>query len=295
MILFIFEGKNDEPKLYKTLSKLFSFELKEEDVAYYFCNNIFSLYNEIKSYSIKENDGDLSSVLGDIDIINILKEEGKNNKKNINVLEKIKHSYEVSEIFLFFDFDIHKIDYKNIESYEEQVSKVVELMNFFNNPNDEKYGIKLYINYPMIESYKYFRTPLPDENYKDYTVKLYEINNFKKFVSNFCNLKNTKYLCYDLNKNDELKQSNDKEREEKIKQNWLHIKEMNIKKANYITTDNYLVPENKLDISQEKILDNQIRKYISPKNEVAVLNAFPLFWFEYIDEQKVKLGEIRGN
>ena len=288
MILLIFEGNDDEPKIYKTLSKLFSFELKEEEVSYYFCNNIFSLYNEIKSYCTDENANDLTSVLGEIDIINILREEGKKHNKDTSVLEKIKHSYEVSEIFLFFDFDIHKVDYKNTDSYEKQVNKVVELMNFFNNPNDEQYGIKLYINYPMIESYKYFKTPLPDENYKNYTTKLHEINCFKKIAANFCDLKTTKYLCYDLNRNNELKQSVDKEREEKIKENWLYIKEMNIKKANFIVSDNYLVPENKLDISQEKILDNQIGKYINPKKEVAVLNAFPLFWFEYIDEQKIK-------
>lgn len=288
MILLIFEGNDDEPKIYKTLSKLFSFELKEEEIAYYFCNNIFSLYQEIKSYCTDENDKDLSSVLGDIDIINILKEEGKNHKKDITVLEKIKYSYEVSEIYLFFDFDIHKVDYMNIESYEEQVSKIVELMRFFNNPNDEQYGIKLYINYPMIESYKYFKKPLPDENYQNYTVKLHEINCFKNTAANFCDLKNTKYLCYDLNSNYELKFSADKEREEKIKQNWLYIKEMNIKKANFLVSDNYFIPENKSDISQEKILDYQIRKYITPKKEVAILNAFPLFWFEYIDEQKMK-------
>ena len=32
MILFIFEGKNDEPRLYKTLKEIFHFELKEEEI-----------------------------------------------------------------------------------------------------------------------------------------------------------------------------------------------------------------------------------------------------------------------
>ena len=34
--------------------------------------------------------------------------------------------------------------------------------------------------------------------------------------------------------------------------------------------------------------DNQIEKYVTFNNEVAVLNAFPLFWFEYIDDKKLK-------
>lgn len=55
MILFIFEGKDDEPRLYKTLKELFHFELPEEEILHYFCNNIFSLYNTIMSYSDDEN------------------------------------------------------------------------------------------------------------------------------------------------------------------------------------------------------------------------------------------------
>ena len=32
MILFIFEGKKDEPQLFKTLQELFHFEFKEEEI-----------------------------------------------------------------------------------------------------------------------------------------------------------------------------------------------------------------------------------------------------------------------
>ena len=72
MILFIFEGKDDEPRLYKTLKELFHFELPEEEILHYFCNNIFSLYNTIMSYSDDENK---NNPFEDIDIINVLKED----------------------------------------------------------------------------------------------------------------------------------------------------------------------------------------------------------------------------
>ena len=48
MILFIFEGKDDEPRLYKTLKELFHFELPEEEILHYFCNNIFSVQSYFK-------------------------------------------------------------------------------------------------------------------------------------------------------------------------------------------------------------------------------------------------------
>ena len=45
-------------------------------------------------------------------------------------------------------------------------------------------------------------------------------------------------------------------------------------------------PENEEDISQDKIFKNQLEKYIAPKREVAILNSFPLFLFEYKDKLK---------
>lgn len=284
MILFIFEGKDDEPRLYKTLKTLFNFELDEEEILYYYCNNIYSLYQTIKTYNHDE-----SNFFETIDIVRILKEECINNHKDFAELNKIKYAYEISEIFLFFDYDVKKIDKKNKLSIEEQNSQILELLNFFNDTQleTERYGIKLFINYPMIESYRYFKNPLPDDNYKNYTFDIFADKTFKQIANEFSDYKNLKYLCYDINKSGELKKNTDTERENKIKENWLHIKNMNIKKANFICTDNYTEPKNKEIISQTNIFHNQILKYINPNKEIAILNAFPLFWFEYIDESKL--------
>lgn len=213
MILFIFEGKDDEPRLYKTLK----------------------------------------------------------------------------ELFLFFDYDIKPVDSFNKLSIEQQNERISMLLSFFNSTEigTERAGIKLFINYPMIESYRYFKRPLPDENYKDYTVNVFIDGAFKQKVDDFCDYKNTKFLCYDMNKSDELKKSKDEDRANIIKQNWSFIKEMNIKKANFICTDSYSFPESKEKITQQNILDNQIEKYVNRRKEIAILNAFPLFWFEYIDETKL--------
>ena len=286
MILFIFEGKDDEPRLYKTLKELFHFELPEEEILHYFCNNIFSLYNTIMSYSDDENK---NNPFEDIDIINVLKEDAFANHKKCEGLDKIKHSYEVSEIFLFFDYDIKPVDSFNKLSIEQQNERISMLLSFFNSTEigTERAGIKLFINYPMIESYRYFKCPLPDENYKDYTVNVFIDGAFKQKVDDFCDYKNTKFLCYDMHKSDELKKSKDEDRANIIKQNWIFIKEMNLKKANFICTDSYSFPESKEKITQQNILDNQIEKYVNRRKEIAILNAFPLFWFEYIDETKL--------
>lgn len=284
MILFIFEGKDDEPRLYKTLKEIFHFELNEEEILHYYCNNIFSLYDTIKEYGVFD---------GSVNLINVLKEEAAKHKEVKSDLDKIKYSYEVSEIFMLFDYDIRKQDEKNKLTIEQQNAKILELFNYFENESldSERNGIKLYINYPMIESYRFFKKELPDEDFKNYTFNLMSEKSFKQIVDEDSYYKNLKYLCFDLHKSGELKISDDKARTEKIKQNWLLLKELNIKKAHFICTDDYSIPPDKDTINQQNIFDKQIEKHVKTKHEVAVLNAFPLFWFEYIDEQKINRGK----
>lgn len=282
MILFIFEGKNDEPRLYKTLKEIFHFDLKEEEIIHYYCNNIFSLYDTLKSYS--------EDVLDDsVDLVNVLKEDAIKHKKSNTELDKIKYSSEISEIFLFFDYDLRKQDEKNKLTIEEQNAKILELFNYFENGSldSERNGIKLYINYPMIESYRFFKKELPDEDFKNYTFDLLSEKSFKQIVSEESFYQNLKYLCFDIKKSGEVKSPNDEGRIKKIKQNWLCLKDLNIKKAHFICTDDYSIPESKNTINQQTIFDKQIEKYVKPNNEVSILNAFPLFWFEYIDENKL--------
>lgn len=289
MILFVFEGKDDEPQLYKTLKRLFHFEMNDEEILHYYCNNIFSLYDTLKLYA--------EDVLDDsVDLVNVLKEEAITHKKVNTDLDKIKYSSEISEIFLFFDYDIRKQDEKNKLTIEQQNAKILELFNYFENGslNSERNGIKLYINYPMIESYRFFKKELPDEDFKNYTFDLFSVKSFQQIVNEEALYKNLKYLCFDLNKSGKLKIPEDKVLTEKIRQNWLCLKELNIKKAHLICSDDYSIPENKDSVNQRTIFDKQIENYVIPNHEVAVLNAFPLFWFEYIDEQKIN-RENRGN
>ena len=223
MILFIFEGKNDEPRLYKTLKEIFHFELKEEEIIHYFCNNIFSLYDTLKSYS--------EDVLDDsVDLVNVLKEDAFMHEKSHTELDKIKYSSEISEIFLFFDYDIRKQDEKNKLTIEEQNAKIVELFNYFENGSldSERNGIKLYIKYPMIESYRFFKKELPDVDFRNYTFDLLSEKSFKHIVNEESFYQNLKYLCFDIKKSGEVKTSVDKERIKKIKQNWLHLKELKV-------------------------------------------------------------------
>ena len=49
MILFVFEGDEREPRLYRTLEKLY-FPKVNDNIICSFGNNIYDLYNELNEY-----------------------------------------------------------------------------------------------------------------------------------------------------------------------------------------------------------------------------------------------------
>ena len=66
-----------------------------------------------------------------------------------------------------------------------------------------------------------------------------------------------------------------------VKQNWTLLERQNVVKANMICTGELGIPADKSTISQKKIFEAQVSQLIIPKDEVAILSAFPLFNFNY--------------
>ena len=59
MILFVFEGDEREPRMYRTLERLY-FPKVNDNIICSFGNNIYDLYNELKEY---DDGGDIVSVM----------------------------------------------------------------------------------------------------------------------------------------------------------------------------------------------------------------------------------------
>ncbi len=177
-------------------------------------------------------------------------------------------------MYLFFDYDFQN---KNL-SLEELNSQLQEMLDFFYDETDNG---KLYINYPMVESIRCTQK-LPDEHFCEYKVARIECSDFKDYVSRVYNYyKSTDFMQFSLDKRTKELRPITKEREWIVKENWGYLKEQNIKKANYICNDIFDYPQDKSSVSQKKILDFQLKKHILPTNEVSILNAFPLFLYEY--------------
>ena len=267
MILFVFEGKADKT-YFEAIKRLF-FPSKSETFLCTYNSNIYSLYTKLKSHdALKE--------MLEVDTVSVLKEILL--EKGDETLKDIRED-EVSEIYLFFDYDFQE----NSRTLEENNSRLSELLGYF---TDETGRGKLYINYPMVESLRYTKE-LPDNNYWQYTVtrQRCQEENFKHQVHEFSFYKsNLEYLVLTIKPADD--DAKIQQKADTAKTNWLHLVTMNTSKANYICNDKNELPDEVNN--QQDIFDSQLSKYVNTEEcKVAILNAFPLFLFDYFGRKIV--------
>ena len=267
MILFVFEGKDDKT-YFESIKRLF-FPAKSDTFVCTYNSNIYSLYTKLKSH-------DALNEMLEVDTVSVLKEILL--EKGDETLKDIRED-EVSEIYLFFDYDFQE----DSRTLEENNNRLSELLDYF---TDETGRGKLYINYPMVESLRYTQE-LPDNNYWQYAVtrQRCQEEKFKHQVHEFSFYKsNLEYLVLTIKPADDDKKIQQKEYT--VKANWLHLVTMNTSKANYICNDRNELPDevnNQLDI-----FNSQLSKYVNTEEcKVAILNAFQIFLFDYFGKKIV--------
>ena len=252
MILFVFEGEEREPNLYKTLERLY-FPRKNDNIVCSFGNNIYALYMEMLALD------------GDGDIVSVLKEKlAERGEKNLEG----KRSSDFSEKYLFFDYDFQNSQL-SIDEINRRVSVMLDMFG------EETESGKLYINYPMIESIRYVKE-LPDERYVEYSVTREECLDFKRLASEFSHYDSLDFILF----NDGERPSHEKYM--RIADNWQILKEMNVKKANWLVTGLVSMPIEKSVINQIAIFEAQRSKFVEPSDSVSILNSFPIFVYEYL-------------
>ena len=144
-ILVLVEGPKTEVVLLNHLLSVYNIDNKHEIVPYK--TNIYILYNSM----FKDDDPDA------LDLLQVLKEHEKN--------EERKKIFEdrYSDILLIFDLDPQDCLYS--------AEKIRQMLEYFNESSENG---KLYINYPMVESFYHMRS-IPDPNYDSYTVSMQEL------------------------------------------------------------------------------------------------------------------------
>ena len=239
-ILLIVEGEKEEPRILGSNSHgLLSLIGSDYDIVT-FSNPIYELYDAYKK-------GDYD------DIVSYLRVE-----KGLEIDKNVLSKNAFSSIYLVFDFEPH------YHKYED--SKIKDILNVFNN--ETELG-KLYINYPMVESFYYLKN-IPDLEYLGRKISLNNFNgkDYKKLVNNETILKknklSNKQLCYII---------------------WI-----NYNKVRKII--------NSKEINHELILDEQL-KLKKSTNELYILSTFPLLILDYnydntieVIKEKIKNIEV---
>ncbi len=268
MILFIFEGKDDR-SYFESIKRLF-FPKKSDTFVCTYNSNIYSLYTKLK-------DHDALHGMLEINTVSVFKEILL--EKGDETLKDIRED-EVSEIYLFFDYDFQE----KARTLEENNKRLSELLEYF---TDETGKGKLYINYPMVESLRYTKE-LPDNDYWQYTVTRKECQEegFKHLVHEFSFYKsNLEYLVLTVKPADD--KAKIQKKADTVIKNWQYLVTMNTSKSNFLCNDKNEIPDEIND--QKEIFDKQLTKYVNTEDcKVAILNAFPIFLFDYFGKRIVK-------
>ncbi len=151
-ILFIVEGEADEGKLLRKLNKII--DTKNAYSIYAFKTTIHEMYD----IYLELKDDDSFTLQG------LLKEYSDSNTDRSTLSNRFK------SVYMIFDFDPH---------YQKYSPKIInEMFEFFNDSRE--FG-KLYLNYPMIQSYRHM-SKMPDPDFKESKVTHSECLRYKQIV-----------------------------------------------------------------------------------------------------------------
>lgn len=176
------------------------------------------------------------------DFLDLLEVLRERDERNRKSLEGIERD-DVSQIFLFFDYEGHATGATD--------EKIEQMLEYFNE--ETEHG-KLYISYPMVEALKDI-----SGDFKNHTVPAKEKINYKRMVAE----SDSPYQ--------DMRKISSKD--------WKCIISENLKKGNFIVSQSYSAPDPAP--LQNTVFQGQLKNYIRPLDQVAVLSGIPFFIVEY--------------
>jgi hypothetical protein len=189
----------------------------------------------------------------DLDLLEVIKERSLRNQSELADVSRD----DVAQIFLFFDYDGHATNASD--------EAITAMLAHFNNETENG---KLYISYPMVEALKH----IPQIGCFNDVV----VNAKIKAQEPFVNYKQLVASCAVYPDITNLK-----------KEHWNHIIAENLKKSNVLVNDLPHLPAHQEinTLNQTAIFGKQLEKHIQPRQQIAVLSAFPFFIIEYFGEK----------
>lgn len=141
--LLIVEGKHEKNKLFWLILKCFPEINIDMDNVWVYGTNIYLLYEDI----VKEYGTDWAEEEMDIDLPFVISKK--------KTPDNVRHKHDFTNIILVFDYERHDTNFSE--------RKILEMQNVFSDATNMG---KLYINYPMIESYRHLKS-IPDFDFAE--------------------------------------------------------------------------------------------------------------------------------
>ncbi len=247
-ILLIVEGARLEPQFFNQIQKVYGLSFEIVCVK----NNIYSLFKKMKSLDFQ---ADIKQIL-----IEMVKEQ--------DLAKRLEENFTYT--YLVFDLDAH-----HTEEFKEGVSlpeiiaanleRLQEMTEYFTDETDPTIG-KIYINYPMMESFKDCNC-FDDEDYLTSIVSLEDLKNYKELVGKkkMANKRLDHYVIDDFNK----------------------LSRLNIKKLRSILQGSCSLI-NYTDyqaLSKQSTIFNEEKHIFNQKKAVSVLNTSAFFAVDYFGNQ----------
>ena len=229
-LLFIVEGERVEPRILESLWHSFFRNTSKSKYFVTYDSNIYLLWNEMKADT-------------DLELLEILIERNDRNREELRLIKN-----EISEVYLFFDYDGH--------ANEASDDDLIEMVEYFNIETDNG---KLFISYPMAEALRHINPS--SFNFQDLTVPAKENIHYKEKVGRESTIQNVSKINGNL---------------------WNMICSENLRKGNNLINRISDLPSDPSSVEQFLILKNQLNEYITPQSLVSVLSAFPFFIYHYI-------------
>ena len=151
-VLFVVEGERDDPRFLRKLIGTF-FEVRPE--------NVFSYGTNI--HALLESACGEDGIDGDVDLVQLLMERAGDEDRAM-----LRQRF--TDVFLVFDLDPQDPRY--------DPDRIDAALRHFDDSTDNG---KLYINYPMLESYRHMSF-VGDPSYMDRTVMAEDIRRYKRIV-----------------------------------------------------------------------------------------------------------------
>lgn len=249
-VVFLVEGEKLDVILSEEIRRYFLVNKVNLKIIPY-KTNIYSLYSQLKADDF------------DTDIISVLKEREEGN----SFFDSVDN---ISEIYLFFDYDAHH--YQNKKNCEKVTyEQLDEMLYFFDNETDQG---KLYISYPMIEAIHHCSTESISKSI---------------FIANYVNAFSSKHIG-----NQHYKVISDSESElNLIDCGYYNEKEWNYLLTNFLWGINYLFENTdytdynqyRENFSPSGLFKKQYGTNVLPNKQVLVLSGYPQFILDYFGEK----------